>query len=38
MKKFLLTAIIAMIGMSAFAEKPASGTKGYFYNPATGMF
>ena len=38
MKKILLTAIIAMIGMSAFAEKPASGAKGYFYNPAAGMF
>ena len=38
MKKILLTAIIALIGMSAFAEKPASGAKGYFYNPAAGMF
>lgn len=38
MKKFLLTAVIALIGMSAWAAKPESGTKGYFYNPAAGMF
>lgn len=38
MKKILLTAVIALIGMSAYAEKPASGTKGYFYNPAAKVF
>lgn len=38
MKKLLLTAIIALIGMSAWAAKPESGTKGYFYNPAAGKF
>ena len=38
MKKLLLTAIIALIGMSAWAAKPEAGTKGYFYNPAAGKF
>ena len=38
MKKILLTAIVALIGISAYAEKPASGTKGYFYNPEAGKF
>lgn len=38
MKKILLTAVIALIGMSAWAAKPEAGTKGYFYNPAAGKF
>ena len=38
MKKILLTAIVAMLGMSAFAAQPDAGTKGYFYNPAAKMF
>ena len=38
MKKILLTAVIAMLGMSAFAAQPDAGTKGYFYNPAAKMF
>lgn len=38
MKKILLTAVIALIGMSAWAEKPEAGTKGYLYNAAAGKF
>ena len=40
MKKILLTAIVAMFGMSAFAQSfpPADGTEGYFYNEATKKF
>ncbi len=38
MKKILLTAIIAMLGMSAWAAKPEAGTKGYLYNAAAGKF
>ena len=38
MKKILLTAIVALIGLSAYAEKPASGAQGYFYNPTAGKF
>jgi hypothetical protein len=38
MKKFLLTAVIAMLGMSAWAAKPEAGTKGYLYNAAAGKF
>ena len=38
MKKILLTAIVALIGMSAWAAKPEAGTKGYLYNAAAGKF
>ena len=38
MKKILLTAIVALLGLSAFAAQPDAGTKGYFYNPASGKF
>ena len=38
MRKFLLTAVIALIGMSAWAAKPAEGAKGYLYNAAAGKF
>ena len=38
MKKILLTAIVALIGLSVYAEKPAAGTKGYLYNAAAGKF
>lgn len=38
MKKILLTAVIAMLGISAFAALPKAGDKGYLYNPASGMF
>ncbi|MCR5314477.1 MAG: hypothetical protein K6E52_01095 [Bacteroidaceae bacterium] len=38
MKKILLTAIVALLGLSAFAAQPDAGTKGYFYNPAAGKF
>ena len=38
MRKILLTAVIALIGMSAWAAKPEAGTKGYLYNAAAGKF
>lgn len=38
MKKILLTAIVAMFGMSAFAALPKAGDVGYLYNPASGKF
>ena len=38
MKKILLTAIVAMFGMSAFAALPKAGDVGYLYNPAAGKF
>ena len=38
MKKILLSAIIAMLGMSAFAALPQAGDVGYLYNPASGKF
>ena len=38
MKKILLSAVIAMFGMSAFAALPQAGEVGYLYNPASGKF
>ena len=38
MKKILLSAIIAMLGMSAFAQTPTAGLQGYLYNPETKTF
>lgn len=38
MRKFLLTAIVAMLGMSAFAQAPTDGAIGYLYNPEAKVF
>jgi len=38
MKKILLTAIVALLGLSAFAALPQAGEVGYLYNPASGKF
>ncbi len=38
MKKILLTAIFALLGLSAFAALPQAGEVGYLYNPASGKF
>ena len=38
MKKFLLSAVIALLGISAFAQKPDNGAEGYLYNADTKTF
>ena len=38
MKKFLLSAIVALLGMSAFAQAPENGAEGYLYNADAKVF